>query len=243
MKLKQSVLYRLKDLKNSIFAFYLTIIAIILLVIILKSINSLNVTTFGGTELGSMILLFVLSLCSFKSAFYMFVQNGVSRKTMFYSYLISAMVVSGTMALIDSVCYTLLGTRGYANSTFEQIYFEVNYDTIMLKILVSFIWTVSAYMAVSVIGFFITVLYYRMNKIFKLIVSISIPCLLLIILPAVDIYYEGRITSTLRKCFQFLLGTGENINPLNSVITCGCVSIVFAMISYGMVKKVAIKRA
>ena len=242
MKLKQSVVYRMKDIRKSILIFYLIVIASYIFTAFLNSLESIHMSQFGGIEIGSMIFLFIVSMNSFKPAFYLLMQHGVSRKTMFNSFIISAIIASGVMALIDSICYTLLGTGKSVNTMFEQVYTGLYDDNLLIKVLVTFVWALSAYLAFSMAGYFISVLYYRMNKTLKLIVSITVPSFIFIIMPAIDVYFGWNITRWIGKAFELMLGTGENMNPFRSVITCSILSIIGALLSYGLVKKAVVKR-
>lgn len=243
MKIKQAVIYRLKDVKKSILVFYLIVIASYLFISFLASLESVNMTQMSGFEAATMIFLLVTGLNSFKPAFYLFMQNGISRKTMFYSYFISMLVASGIMALIDSIAYTLVGSNRGIFSLFDQLYNKLYEDQLVVKVLVNFIWAWSAYLAFSLIGYFITILYYRMNKVLKLIVSISVPCLLFIVLPIVDTYYNGEISLFIDKAFDFLFGSGAHVNPFASVLSCSLISIIFAVLSFCLARKAVIKKS
>ncbi len=243
MKIKQAVIYRLRDVKKSVISFYLIIFASYILLSILTRIESVHVTQMSSLEMATMIFLLCIGLNSFKPIFYLLVQNGVSRKTMFYSFMISMLVSSAVMAFIDSVIYSLVETSLGISSLFEQLYVGLYEEQLVVRIFVTFVWALCAYFAFGVIGYFISILYYRMNKSLKLIVSISVPCLLFIGLPIIDTYFNGKVTLMIRKTFDFFFGTGAKPNPFISAISCCCLSIIFLALSFGLSKKAVIKRS
>lgn len=242
MKIKQAVIYRLKDVRKSILLFYLIVFASYLLINILANLESVHVSGMSGLEMSSMIFLLVIGLNSFKPTFYLFVQNGVSRKTMYHSYLISMLISSAIMAFIDAVVFTLIGPKLGIISLFEQLYTGFYEDQLLIRLMVTFLWCLTAYFAFCNIGYFITVLYYRMNKALKLIISISVPCTLFIGVPILDSYFNGKITRMFVETFDFFFGTGADRNPFASVISCCCISLVLVLLSFGFVKKVVVKR-
>jgi peptidoglycan/LPS O-acetylase OafA/YrhL len=242
MKIKQAVIYRLKDVRNSLLTFYLVVLACFVFFKIVGSLESVHMSQMNGLEMATIMFLFVLGLFSFRSTFYLFIQNGVSRKTMFYSYIITMLAVSGFMALIDTLAYNLNSSKRGINSLFEQLYSTQYDDELVVKILVAFVWSLSAYLAFSIIGYFVSTIFYRMNKTLKIIVSVSVPCLLFIALPIVDSYYDGKVTRWISNTFDFFFGTGEQLNPFISVLTCCGISIILGICSYALVKKAVIKR-
>ncbi len=93
------------------------------------------------------------------------------------------------------------------------------------------------------IGYFITILYYRMNKLQSLAVSVGVPVFLFIILPTMDRYlFGGTVIKAIFEGITRFVGLYGGVNPyyaiLNSLILAG----VIGSICYLMMRKVPLKQ-
>ena len=93
---------------------------------------------------------------------------------MFGSFIVTALIISAGMALIDSLLVLLFR---------QMIVYDVFvFDNFEMGIVTQFISSLGTLM----LGYMITTLYYRMSKPIKLLVSIGVPVLLIIVLPIMD---------------------------------------------------------
>lgn len=244
MKLRKAISYRMIDIKKSIILFYGIMALSFILVILL---NTFTTETSGvhvnGMEFCTFIFLFVWGLNSFRQPFMVLLQNGISRKTMFTSYMIIMTIVAGGMAFFESIIYFVFHANNLYLSAFMQIYDGISLN-VFSEILLTFVWSFSLYLAAAMFGYFVTTLYYLMNLTAKLIVSIGIPALILVILPILDEYVcAGAIFQFIGKAISYVVGTyGDSYHPFNCILSGLLVALVFAGISYVMVKKVVVKR-
>ena len=124
MNIKISVKYQFQDITRALIIFC----GILLILILTLFIPGLQGTT-NGLEISAFIFLFVIGLNTFKENFGMFLQNGVSRKTIFAGKLLSTCVVSAIMAVVLEVlsCVAKLG-GGYRDiqlgTLYEMLYTE-----------------------------------------------------------------------------------------------------------------------
>ena len=98
MNIKRVIHYQLFDLGKAFLIYYSIILSIILLgggVVIISSGNA----TFNGTGFSSTVFCFIAGLCMFREYFYLFSQNGVSRKTTYIGTLSSIALLSALMSL------------------------------------------------------------------------------------------------------------------------------------------------
>ncbi len=222
MRLKSVVKYNISETKNSILIFY----GIMAALLIVFSVISTTVTSGGysnnsGGEVASAIFLFVVGLNSFKQNFLFLSTNGVTRKTCFYGFVISSLIIATGMAVIDTTYGTILGLSPNYSSLFTQLYNEWAAEASKpLSILISFVWNAVLYLFTMCLGYFITTLYYRMSKGLKITVSVGIPVFFTIVLPIIDSEVtNGRITKWIGTLFVYLMGVkGENL-PLIGVLS------------------------
>lgn len=204
MKFKSALKYQLLDVKRSIIIFYIVIIFLMLLltaatlwfnsqISITEPENVRIEMSFGGA---TAIFLFVVGLNAYKSSFHMLTANGVSRKTMFGSFIVTALIITAGMALIDSLLALLLR---------QIIVYDVFiFDNYEMSIVTQFVSSLGTLM----LGYLITTLYYRMSKPIKLLVSVGVPAMLIIVLPIMDASLFGyAITRAMSALYEFVTST------------------------------------
>lgn len=247
MNLKASLKYHLLDNRKAIIIFYIVILFVIGLAFTFAFSStvtgdpSLVSIQIAGVDGATMIFLFILGLNSFKERFRMFIQNGISRKTMFVSFILSTAIISVGMALIS--CFlVILGKLSVLSNEqisfqgmFEQIY---GYQTFFKQLF----FLACVYMAVILIGYFITVLYYRMNKGGKIAVSVGVPAFLIAGLPIIDYSLAGgAINNTIAFAFTYSFGLYNGANPYYGMFTCLCTFTLFSGLVWLLMRKAVIK--
>lgn len=254
MNLKVSVKYQLHEYKVPVVIFY-TITLLICAVALAATMPAGGSDTvrvrFGGLEFATIIFLFFAGLNSFRDVFRLFMQNSISRKTLFTGRLICAVVTGCVMTLLDTVINiagnvitSTVGSTLVYQSFFELVYGLADNDQTasFLFIAESLLFTLASYLAASMFGYFITVLYYRLNKGGKIAVSVSIPVFLFVALPLLDTYV---INSTIRqgfsKFFLFAFGLSNGIRPWMGIVTIALTFVFFSGLSWLLVRKAAVK--
>ena len=246
MRINPVLKYNLNDFKKAVMKFYFIFFLIVLVMVPLSIITNNNETDMGiitvrmsGLELTSMIFLFVAGLNSFKADFLFYSANGISRKTQFYGFVASTIPVALIMSVIDTVYGTIIGRFVDYNSVFSMAYGQYNANAIIMK-LTTVVWSALLYLTVLMIGYFLTILYYRMPKGWKIGVSIAVPMFFLNILPAIDeMLFSWRITNTMTKAFNTLMGNGHN--PYIAMFTFVVVASIFAILSYSLMRKAEVR--
>jgi hypothetical protein len=212
--------YQMDGMKWPLIVFYGVIVALLVLMgvsmtIVAREHNQFSV---GGLEMASMIFLFIAGLNSFKATFHMLSANSVSRKTMFVSFLAVIGIVAAGMAVIDSVYGLIMRALGDYNPMFIQLY---GGQQAALGVMAGkgFLWMFCSYLAAGMTGYFITTLYYRMNKPVKLLVSIGIPVLLFIVGPALDVtLFNSAVSNAFAWFFAWSSGLASG-NPFMGMIS------------------------
>ncbi len=209
MRLAPALKYQLSGIKWPVIIFYIVIYSLFILMgVSLLAFRRVDINVhFGGFDAASMIFLFVVGLNSYKSTFHMFAANGISRKTMFTSFVVTAGILCAGMVLIDSLNALIV-------SQF------LNYEPILVQDFASryigsgslmygegILYMFCSYLSCIMLGYFITTAYYRMNKPLKLTISIGVPVFFFIILPIVDAQlFSGEIFRFLGTVIAFCSG-------------------------------------
>ena len=246
MNASLSVKYHLHEYKTALFVFYGVLIGLQFITVAPVLANSNIEVSSSGLEVVSMIFLFVAGLNSFRVPFLFFLVNGVSRKTMFKSTIISFMIVSAIMAIID----TLLGLIFYRfakyTTLFEMPYgprygieiFQYNPQFIFEKL----VWLFCLYVLACMVGYFITVLYYRMDLKWKYTVSIGVPALLFLGLPPINNVTDGELLISFSELFLKTMGLWNGHNPYIAMLSFVVGTIIFMMLGNLLTRKATIKK-
>lgn len=190
MNIFTSFRYQMADQKKGIIAFYIVVLAISLLsfCIVLLPVNGSMLTVTTGMSSITAIYMFVAGLCSFKENFGMSLQNGVSRRSMFIARLATTAALSAILAVVDEVLtyililpYKIIGVDAVSRSLYVSIFGTM--DNVLLQTICSVAFGFFVLMAASAAGYFITIMFYRLNKLGKILVGAGVPFLFMFVLP------------------------------------------------------------
>jgi hypothetical protein len=166
MHLKSAIKFQLAATKQGLGIFYSIIFLIYTTAIIIA--KRYDVTVTSGTELSSMIFIFIVSIVSFKEFLQFSLQHGVARRDIVIGFICSMGILSLTMSVIDStLSFILSSIMGY-----ESMY---NMAYTQSSIFQGIVWQAFLYWAVTSVGSFINLMYYRLSKIGRILVSVAVP--------------------------------------------------------------------
>lgn len=241
MNIQAALKYRLYDSKKSIIIFYTVILCLLFLLFASTITIDTSTGSANGLETATAFFLFVFGLNSFKEAFRLFMQNGISRRTIYVSQLLTALIVCAGMSFIDNVILLVnksilaVDKKLSYMGIFEFIYGKQSSD--IATTLLSLLFCFSIYSAFLSLGYLITTLYYRMNKGQKVAVSIGVPVLLYVILPLLDlIIFKGALSSAFKELVMIAFGS-----PAKAILSSIILSVVFSCFSWLLIKRAVIK--
>lgn len=245
MNIKAAIRYQRSDYLKTVRNFYMIIVLIIVLFVIAVELgDDSSIKSLGGIEMSTLIFLFVLGLNSFRENFLMMLQNGVSRKTMFMSTIVTILSTSVIMGVIDRV-FLIVG--GLYSNMYENVIVTGMYDMLYEKRVASMnaisfnlegiLITIAMYVSAMSVGFFITTAYYRMNKVLKVVVSVGVPATVFVFLPVLDgAVFGGRISRVVIKMLDFIFG-GRSGNPYNLLLSCAIFTVVCLSLTWVLVRR------
>jgi hypothetical protein len=242
--------YYLSDSKKSLAIFY----GIIILIYILF-VSTVVIThgdgTIGGMEMSSVIFIFVLGLNSFKSSFHFGLANGVSRRTQFVSFAAAAATLGAFMAVIDIIIENVISVI-FSPSPLYLSFYGARYSTLFtngltfinhIQILFEqFLWSTFLYAMLAMLGFCITLIYYRSNLIVKYVVSTLPFLILLVLVPYVDKATNGAFIQWVGNFIARSMGFGQSINPYIALFSFLIGFGFFALCSYLLMRRAVIRQ-
>lgn len=237
MRLKTTSKYFFSDMKYPVLIFYLSIT--FLTVLFSASTDDGN-SSFNGTEMMSAIFLFIVGLNSFKKNYLFLLSNGVPRRTQFKSFFLAAITVTVGMAIIDRALGAIFNRLINFNSLFDMIYQDKTQST--GNIIISLLWSITLYMGAITLGYFITLAYYRMDKIQKICVSVGVPVFFTMVLPYIT--YNFCSTATVNWVYNginTMLGVTGSFGPISAVAVFLACTILLSVLSYLLIRRAPVK--
>jgi hypothetical protein len=233
MKLKAAVKYQLWEARHSVFTYYGVILSLIVLFAILNRFSNGSMSAMDGI---TPIFLFVAGIVTFSIEFKLYMQSGLSRKLLSQSILLTFMIGCLIMLvadlLITMICmiampdYISATKQIYPNSTFASRYF-FHYCLLFFM---------------SFVGYFVGALYYRMNKVLTIIVSISAPILVMILFGGVGFSINTKIADEpATKYFLDDVITFIGQSPIHLGVFLLLLAAIFAFFSHLLTRRAYIK--
>ncbi len=178
-------MHKVLKVQNYSELFY-TIIFLVSLSTAVLSIKGSEEATFGGLGTATVIFMFVSGLVCFKASFKFMMANNVSRKKFYYGNMAALVTIAAFMAMVDTVLNGILSRVIPYESLVVQLYGTSTH-------LAEFLWSFGLYAFSVCLGLLITTIYYRANRIMKIVVSV-IPFVIGVLFGYID-GQTGRVAS------------------------------------------------
>lgn len=206
--------------------------------------NGSENNTISSNEMVTLVFLFVLGLCSFKETFLLSVQNGISRKTLFCGRLLTMVSVALLMPAVDLIIHLLnraiLSISG--SSVTDIPFYGASYcgteASRAIYLIPNFFMEFVLGLALMAAGYFITVLFYRLNKLGKILVGAGVPVLFNIVLPLLDFRFFHMAIS--KGAARLMLFVAER--PSHLMITSILVCVAFCAAAFLLMRRAVVKR-
>lgn len=246
MNIKSSYKYQMDDCVKSLVIFYIVILVISLMVMSQASTLGwlgIGKTTVSGLDFASVIFCFILGLNTFKENFGMLMQNGMSRKSVFIGKLLMAASVALIMALVDKALLEWMKavTGGSENVTvtslFEQIFPLKGAFGHVTQVTYNFV----LYLVATLAGYFTTIMFYRLNRLGKVLVGAGVPVLLLIVYPIVDQSLNWRISTAVSRFTDWAFGLTA-AQPWASVLSYAVITAAFTLFAWLLMRRAVVRK-
>lgn len=188
MNLKPAFRYQFRDYFKGTGVFFLAMAVIVAVSLILATYSQHGNISFSGFGVAAAICLFILGIVTPRSNLRLCAQFGVSRRTAFISLLLAALVDTVILSLAGELLLYIgqsVGT-GIGNLFFADLYQLIYLGThpMFLSIsqhVMSVLLNSSLILLLFVFGMFFTFLFWRLNKVWTIIVAVAIPILINVI--------------------------------------------------------------
>ncbi|HZJ83191.1 MAG TPA: hypothetical protein VFD57_05205 [Clostridia bacterium] len=244
--------YQIEDSRNSIRNYYIIFISIIaILAFISIRLSDQAKLTSSGLEFATVIFLFVAGLNSFRTSFLFLQSNNVSRRTFFKGAIMGVMPIAFFMSIIDILINRIYNIFVKSPTNFDMFYGtlrDITQGNDLYKwsaandigtLFGTFVFQFAVYSMVFILGIFISVLYYRSNKITKVMISV-VPAMLLVF--SYNIFQLFPI-SFWNAIGNFIGGASgwNSRNPYIGFLSFFMLSLILSGLSYLLIRRAVVK--
>lgn len=250
MKLKSTFLYQMRESRNTILIFYGFLCSFMILYLF-GCLTSNSEHSIYGINSATIIFLFIYGCISFMQGFPLYLQNGVSRKTMFKARLLSNTCIALIMTIANQLLVVIVNflfslfpatqsQYGKFMGEFSAIYFWnkplFTFENIMWSMLISFV----SSLLVLFLAFFFSSLAYRIPLKFRALFFAGVPIVLFCVCPLI---ISGFVTDDMIYAFinnvSLFFGV-SNHQPINFVGIFGIMSVIMAGLSWLFTRRAVI---
>lgn len=229
---------------------YYAIFLLILTLLVGARVNAGASFTSSGLEIASVIFLFVAGLNSFKGSFKFSQANNITRKTFFKGAILGMLPITLAMSIIDLVINRVYNIFVKSPTNFDMIYGAFR-DTGMREmasgaiawvqsndiftLLGTITWQFAVYSMFFLMGLLISLIYYRSNKLLKVIIS-AIPVVLLMLS---NISHGFSTSFSWDKVLGFISAAfgWQSRNPYIAMLSFTIIGVIFAAFIYLLARR------
>lgn len=241
MNLRPCIRYQFTNYLKGIGVIFLVLIMIpSILLIIFQCIDPDDTFKFTGFIIIPTIFMFVTGIVAIRSDLRFSLQYGTSRRTAFFSEILSILsaciLLAGGVEIIKFLFQLFIDdSENYVMSDlYQMIYLGMDTAEISFKQhLISILYNISLVFSAAFFGMFFSLVFWRLSKTWTVIVAISIPFVfVLVILGSLGIYID------LEPFINWL-----NSSPFRFMLTCLAFSILFEIFNWLLLRRANIMAA
>ncbi len=204
-------------------------------------------TSFSAMTMAGSIFCFVLGIVVIRDDLRLCIQNGISRRTAFTASALVAILVS----VLVSACGELLTAlfqflarsheNIYFNDLYQLLYMQGNTRTMPLSEHIrAFVFMASSGVALSFVGMFCSLVFFRLSKTWAVIVAVGAPLLLFAGIPLL-LELPGVYAAVAPLFIRF--GTWVAQTPWNYVLMVCIVALLFALFDFLLTRRAPVRPA
>lgn len=250
MKCYSVAKYNLSTIKKSMIIFYTIFIIVMTVILFLSKKYPDDRGYTSGTEVSTFIFMFATGIAIFKESFYFSQSNNISRKTYFKGIILSIIPISAIASGIDIIINRIynvvaisptmydMGFGNFRDVGIENINNTWIQNNDISTLLNTFLFQFSMYIMIFTVGLTIALIYYKCNKIMKIIVSI-LPIIFIMLISSLTTIFPDSFNE-IKLLIDNMLGVSTR-NPYAPIATFIGIAIILSGAIYLLIKKAVIK--
>lgn len=239
--------YQIFNMLKAMGVVYLVLVLVHIAIFVLVSTlegsgEAFSVSMNASSEMAELIFSFVMGCCMWRDGFHLGMAAGVPRRYIFGANLAAAAFMSAVLALFGTLFRFLTHFFFDITSAYSVFYGEeygagVDMFSSLPMMLGGAAWNACLYLALAACGIFFGCLYYVIPKWMRVALSIAIPCLLVLGLPALAGLLPPGSLKGLVLVLNAMFGT-----TAASCVTCLLTAALFALLAWLAVRRAAVAR-
>jgi len=246
--------YQIMDMTPAIIMFYAIFIAVIGGLVALNRASGGNAHS-SGLEMATAIFLLISGLNAFKTSFRFSQANQVSRKSFFQGIILAIFPITLAMSVIDLLINRVYNRYVPSPTNFDMIYGTYR-DTSLgdlseigeavwtqandfATLFGTVVWQFAVYSLFFMLGLLISLIYYRCNKIMKVVVSFS-PFIFICLLSSIRTVLPSRTWDAIGDFIAGAFGW-QSRNPYIAIFTFTVLGVAAAAFIYLLLRKAVVK--
>lgn len=237
-KLKSAVLYEYSTKTRAMGIFYLIQYLIVALIFSIIAIcTEGNEIGSNALEFSSVVFVSVIGVLGYKEDFKALIQNGYTRKYIFWATICMFTLLAGTMALID----TIIGNSiHYFNGNYFTLYGSLyGYGNVY----VNWLWLTVLYLMFCSLFYLAVLVINRVGKTISLLIGVGICGIILLVIALFQFVFSDEIVSKaadfMMKAMGFMSdGTTNLFFPILSFLVIG---VIFGIGSYAVIRRTELR--
>lgn len=237
MKISTVSKYIFTEFLSAMKYFYAIMVLVIMIFIYLNfrfADSAGDNVTFGGVGFSSLIFIFILGMTFFKTEFHFLLSNNITRKNFFRASLISSAAAAFMMAFIGAA-FNQAAIALMPGSFFDWV--EGIYKT--NSMFADLTWSFSLYILTLITGWLISMIYYKLSKTMRIIVSF-IPFGLIVLISAADSSSGGAFINIMGRAMKFMFGL-NTLNPYAAALNMIILAALLSGIIYLLLRRQELK--
>ncbi len=235
MKILSPVKYQARDAVKT-FAYYYLAMFIVLLLNIVMLLTLSDGSVHYSYEMCTLGVAFIFGLCTFTENFKMLLQNGVSRRAFFVSRVLVMLAIIFAATAVEQLLYVVSNFITARMPDFEVT--SMFGDASGARSIGSIALTFGLYTMACSLGSVTNLVYYRLGKFGKILVSVGVPVVLFIVFPVLDsMVFRGALFSAIIKFFKAVFASGVSTGLVFLVITALALTLSWLLMRRAVVKE------
>lgn len=251
MKLWSVYRYQMREYVSSAIGYVAVVLALIILFSGLVVFGKIGADgSFTGLEFGTVIFGFVMGCSCFQEGFLLMVQNGVSRKSIFSGRIITTIISSFVLALLNVLLMLVCQIIVHFN---DAIMLEMNILKVMYPKMLGemaglplfftniLYWGLALILA-TLLGFAISSLLYHLSRAAKIILGVGLSVFAVVLLPIIDVVLtKGVLFKKIADLFMIVMGE-KSQNPFIAVLTFLVGSVILGAVNYVLIIRAQVQK-
>lgn len=243
MNYAKTLKYGLQCSLKTIVPYYVTVAILLILFGLMIQREGSGTIHLGSWDVLSAFVIAFGIVGGFKERFHIFLQHGLSRKSLFMHYLIGILMIVLFMAGVEEIIHWLASQLHLDFITLYDELYESRYIVSTgMQVIERFLWHVTFFAGITSLALCIMIAFYRLRKLWRNLIFIALPITSILTASFIDgLYFQGQLFPMIMNDLWHFLGLYQDANPYQAIGSIACIALVFFACSYRILRKLNVQ--